>query len=63
MATIAVSPLNSYSSAVLAAGSTQPVPVVVATTSTERSKPPARCRSRTARAARSPGSSAEASPA
>ena len=40
--TIAVSPLNSYSSESLAAGSTQPVPVVVTTTRTLRSKPPAR---------------------
>ena len=62
MATMALSPFITYSSESLAAGSTQPVPVVVATTRTSRSNPPARSSSRTASAARSSTSSADARP-
>ena len=42
MAAIAVSPSYMYSSGSIIAGFTQPVPVVVATTSTLRSKAPVR---------------------
>ena len=52
-ATVAVFPDCRYSTESTACGSSQPAPVVVATTSTFRSKPPVRSSSRTAVATRS----------
>ena len=58
-----VAPGRSYSKLVIAAGSTQPVPVVPATSRYARSKPPARSRSATASRARSSTFSADSIPA
>ncbi|CAM5480500.1 hypothetical protein SNARM312S_03329 [Streptomyces narbonensis] len=63
MATAAESPSPRYSKESTAAGSTQPLPVVVMTSRFARSKPPARRRSATARSARVSVSSAVARPA
>ena len=58
MATAALSPPVSYSKAVSAAGSTQPVPVTPATSRLARWKPPARSRSSTEAARDSAGTTA-----
>jgi hypothetical protein len=63
MATMAESPSVRYSKLSIAPGSSQPLPVVVATSRFARSKPPARSRSATASLARSSTSSAETVPA
>ena len=63
MATMAESPPVRYSKLSTAPESSQPLPVVVATSRLSRSKPPARSRSSTASSARSSTSSAETVPA
>jgi hypothetical protein len=63
MATMAESPPVRYSKLSMAPESSQPLPVVVATSRLVRSKPPARSRSSTASSARSSTSSADRVPA
>ena len=61
-ATVATSPPNVLSAPVIAFSSTQPDPVGIATTTTLRSKAPARSISETASATRSSGVAADSSP-
>ena len=63
MATIAESPPVRYSKLSIAPASSQPLPVVVATSRLARSNPPARSRSSTASSARSSTSLADTVPA
>jgi hypothetical protein len=63
MATMAESPPVRYSKLSVAPESSQPLPVVVATSRLARSKPPARSRSATASSARASRSAAEVVPA
>ncbi|CFR87304.1 Uncharacterised protein [Mycobacterium tuberculosis] len=63
MLTIAVSPLYMYSSAEASASLIQPVPVLVATATTARRKPPVRASSRAASSAVAMMPSAEFNPA
>ncbi len=62
MPTMASSPFHSYSMVSTVCGSSHPVPVVPATTSSARSKAPVRSSSFTASAARSCAVDAESSP-